>query len=95
MMDSEQTFVWVFVGSLSKLPSAVFDDKEAAFNWIEGNRLSGILTGYPLGVPVVDWALQEGIIKQEKARMRDPDFVGNFTSASLEHFHCIEGVINE
>jgi len=87
------TTIWCFNGS-SQFPGGVFDDLELARTWIERNKLSGVLTGYPLNAGVFDWALEQGHLSPAlklKAERNGPDFVGGFTSASQPHFHFEAG----
>ena len=53
--------VWVFCGNKSTLPSGVFRDFASAESWIETHSLSGVLTEYPLGAGVYDWAIAESL----------------------------------
>lgn len=43
-------FVWIFNGSKGKFPGGIFRSLEIAEVWIRSNRLTGVLTRYPL-----DW----------------------------------------
>ena len=56
----ELTAVWVFNGANSSTPSAVFQHRTDAKRWIASNRLTGMLTLYPVDLPVYDWAIQRG-----------------------------------
>ena len=88
------TTIWCFNGN-SRFPGGVFDDLEIARTWIERNKLSGVLTGYPLNAGVFDWALEQGLLSPAlklKAERNGPDFVGTFTSASQQHFHFEAGM---
>jgi hypothetical protein len=88
----EQTkFVWVFNGNTARFPSGVFETIEAAEHWISGHRLSGVLTRYPMNVGAYDWCVNNGHFKPSKAHQSESNFVGNFSSATFEHFHYEEG----
>ena len=52
--------VWVFNGSKARFASAIFSSKQLAIDWITKNRLSGVLTRYPLDVSAYEWAVARG-----------------------------------
>ena len=54
-------FVWIFNGENSRFSSGVFSSRETAESWIRRNRLSGVLTKYPVDTAVYDWAIPEGV----------------------------------
>ena len=83
--------VWIFNGSRSAFPSAVFQSKDAAVAWIKEDRLSGTLTQYPVDVPVYDWAIEHGYFKPRRPYQQSPDFIGTFSSASQNHLHFEDG----
>lgn len=83
--------VWVFNGAKARFASAVFSSKELAKNWIEKNRLSGILTRYPLDVSTYDWAVARGHFTPSKDEHKSAEFVGKFTTGSQEHYHYEDG----
>ena len=56
--------------------------------------MSGVLTKYPLNTGVYDWAVKLGYFTPKKAEHSAPDFVGKFSSASLEHFHYEDGALD-
>lgn len=85
-------FVWVFNGAGGRFPSGVFEDKTAAIGWISQNRLSGVLTQYPVNMGVYDWAVNLGIFNPRKENQKTPEFIGSFTTASQEHFHFEDGI---
>ena len=87
MSANSLDFVWVFVGAGARFPSAVFIEKSAATGWISGHRLSGVLTKYPVGVGLYDWALSMRYFTPKRDDQKTPEFVGRFTCASLEHCH--------
>jgi hypothetical protein len=90
--------VWVFSGSgkSSRFPGAVFSNKTLADEWIIRNRLTGVLTAYPLDQGCFDWALAHdatGMNPETLARKReDPEFIGSFSTAIQTHFHYEVGV---
>lgn len=89
------TFVWVFNGIGGYFPGGVFAELAAAEAWIAANRLTGILTAYPLNEGCLDWAIRSNCVnmKPEKlaARRNDPQFVGSFSTAGQEHYHYENG----
>jgi hypothetical protein len=84
--------VWVFNGDGSTLPSAVFSSREKAEAWITQRGLSGVLTGYPVDVPVYDWAIEQGFFTPKRDYQFQAKFIQRFSSASLEHSHYEAGV---
>jgi hypothetical protein len=86
-MDS----VWVFNGS-ADLPAAVFTTRELVEAWIAKHGLSGVLTKYPLDVGVYEWAIGCGAFKPKRPDQSGAQFIGRFSSASLEHYHYRDGV---
>lgn len=84
--------VWVFNGSRSRFPSSVFSSKALADTWITKNRLSGVLTRYPLDMSAYDWAVSRGLFTPSKEEHHEPDFIGKFTTASQEHYHYEDGI---
>jgi len=87
--------VWVFNATNQRFSGGVFDKLTIAEEWIEDNKLTGILTKYPLNQGTLDWAIHNNMVnmKPEKldVRKEDPDFIGGFTSASMEHYHYEDG----
>lgn len=86
-----ESFIWVFNGSGSKFPSGVFAEKEQALAWVSKHQLSGVLTRYPLGVGVYDFAVETGMFRPTRDDQKSAEFIGKFSSASLEHYHCENG----
>ncbi len=84
-------FVWIFNGAKGRFPGGVFSSLEMAENWIARNRLSGVLTKYPVNVGSYDWAEQMGFVSEKLAAKANSDFIGSFSSASFEHFHYEDG----
>ena len=84
--------VWVFNGATARFASAVFSSKELATGWIATNRLSGVLTRYPLDLSAYDWAVARGHFVPSKEEQRSAEFIGKFTTGSQEHYHYEDGV---
>jgi len=79
--------VWVFNGSRNHFPSAVFTEKRLAEDWIRTNQLEGTLTAYPIDISIYEWAIAKGYFTPKRPEHVSPDFIANFSSASLEHDH--------
>ena len=88
---TEPTEVWVFNGVNSKFPSAVFWDKNAAEQWITNNMLTGVLTKYPIGISVYDWAIKNGHLKIKSEKDVSSEFIGRYSSSAQEHIHYENG----
>ena len=91
MDNNKCTTVWAFSGEGSKLPVAIFESKEIAEYWIKNNRVSGILSQYPLNMSIYDWAIRNKIFEPQKVEHKTPVFIQKFTSASQEHYHYEDG----
>jgi hypothetical protein len=88
--------VWVFNGAGSgRFPGGVFTTVENAERWIAKNKLTGVLTAYPVDQGSLDWALSNDCTGLSEAKLpskrNDPAFVGSFFSAAQEHLHYEEG----
>lgn len=55
------------------------------------NKLSGILTNYPIDIGVYDWAVQNNFFSPNNEKQKLPSFIGSFTFASMEHYHFLDG----
>lgn len=86
--------VWVFVGDTARLPSAVFSTLERAQAWIARHRISGLVTQYPLDVPVIDWAVAQGVYSPKPGDEHDTWKIQTFTSAAQRHYHYVDGSSN-
>lgn len=88
--------IWVFHAAGARFSGGVFDDLSIAKAWILQNRLTGVLTAYPLNEGCFEWAVRMKCVgmKAEKLDVKktDPGFVGGFTTAAQEHFHFEDGV---
>ncbi len=87
--------VWIFNGDSNKFCSGVFSSYEQALSWIKKNKLSGMLTCYPLNVSVYDWSIDKGYFKPKNEKHSSSIFISNFSSASQEHFRFDDGEIND
>lgn len=83
--------VYVFHGEGGQFCSAVFDELLTAKKWISKNKLTGVLTAYPLNQSAYDWAIEQAYFTPNKSYQHSPKFIGRFTSASQEHYHFENG----
>jgi hypothetical protein len=84
-------FVWVFNGAKASFPSGIFSDLDRAERWIDEHQLTGTLTDYPLDTGFFEWAIAKGSFRPGKPHEASAEFVGRFTSASMEHHHYEDG----
>ena len=77
--------VWVFHGTGGRFASGVFSSRAEAEQFIANYRLSGLLTQYPVGISVYDWAIQENLFSPRKTEQFEPGFIQRFTAARQEH----------
>jgi hypothetical protein len=84
---SDVPTVWVFNGARSNFPSAVFNSRELAEEWISEHNLTGTLTRYPLDEGVYEWAVRRGYFTPKRNDQKTAEFIGRFSSASQEHYH--------
>lgn len=87
--------IWVFNGAQTQFSGGVFDDLDKAEFWIKENKLTGLLTAYPLNQGTLDWAIENNMVNMTPEKLaekqQNPKFVAGFTSASMEHYHYEEG----
>ena len=86
--------IWIFNGSSSRFCSGVFSSRETAENWISRNKLSGLLTLYPINEGVYDWAINNKHFSPKKDVETTSEFIQKFTSANQEHYHYENGELN-
>ncbi len=84
--------IWVFNGEKSTFPSGVFIDLREAEDWISKHQLTGILTLYPVGIGLYDWAIKERLFIPKSDEQLKPKFIQRFSSACLQHHHYLDGV---
>ena len=85
--------VFVFHASGAQFSGGVFSTKILAEEWISENKLSGLLTSFPLDNGAYNWAVEKEYFTPKKEHHYSPDFIGGFTSASMEHNHYENGVL--
>jgi hypothetical protein len=83
--------VWVFNDAKDNFPGGIFTDLDRAERWIGEHSLSGTLTAYPVNTGAYDWAIAEGIFRPSRPHQTSPEFIGRFTSASMNHHHYEDG----
>jgi hypothetical protein len=84
--------IWIFVSESAQFPCACFERFEDAELTIQKYSLSGILTAYPLGKTVFDWAVENQFFRPQKPEHFTAAFIGKFTSASQKHIHYSNGI---
>jgi hypothetical protein len=87
------TSVWVFHGDNRRFSSGVFRTFELADSWVKLNKLTGVLTEYPLDKGVYDWSVENKLFEVKKDSQKTSAFIQTFTSASQQHFHYENGSI--
>lgn len=90
-MNPEISGVYVFHGTGAQFAAAVYKSVAQASADIERHRLSGLLTWYPLGSTVYDYAVEQGFFRPRE--YSDGKFIQSFTSAALDHHHFENGRI--
>jgi len=88
-MQNIREEVWIFNGEGSRFPGGAFLDKAEA--WIRVNKLTGMLTLYPLNEGAYDWAVRNNFFTPQNEKEKSPGFMGSFTSAGQEHYHYLNG----
>ena len=83
--------VWIFNGAEGRFPSGVFERRADAEEWISRNGLTGVLTKYPVGISVYEWAIENGHFKVKSEKDTSPAFIQKFSSAAQEHMHFEDG----
>jgi len=83
--------VWVFSGDGGRFPSGIFTAKGGAEKWISENKLTGMLTEYPVDIGVYQWSMHMDYFQPKKDKELTPEFIQRFSSASQEHFHYENG----
>jgi hypothetical protein len=84
--------IWVFQAPLDgRFSGGLFRSLEQGEAWIKKNRLSGVLTLYPVDTGVYEWAIEHGLFTPKKPHESEPPFIGGFTTASQPHYHYEDG----
>ena len=90
-MSDHADGVWIFCGAQKHFPGGVFTQRGLAESWISKHRLSGTLTLYPLDVGAYEWAIEKGMFRPRKPHQSEPEFIGGFSDAGMEHYHYEDG----
>lgn len=90
-INNKENIIYVFCGNNSIFPSAVFTTQKKAIHWIKENKLSGTLNNFPMDISVFDWAIKKEFFKVKNEYQKTPEFIQNFTCASMEHIHFENG----
>ena len=96
-MPTPENPIWVFNREgPNKFPGGVFSDKSLADEWIARNKLTGVLTAYPLNQGCLDWASANDCVGMKPEtfarKAHDSAVIGSFSTASQTHFHYEDGV---
>lgn len=83
--------IWVFNGAGASFPAGLFISLTEARTWIEKNKLTGILTRYPVNIGIYDWAIANDLFTIKHPRQSKPTFIESFTCAAMEHYHFNAG----
>ncbi|WP_339493156.1 MULTISPECIES: DUF7710 domain-containing protein [unclassified Pseudomonas] len=84
-------YIWVFNGEMARFPSALFISLEDAKDWVNHNKLTGILTKYPVNIGIYDWAIKNSLFRPTEDKHNSSSFIGSFTCASMDHLHFEDG----
>ena len=84
-------FVYVFHGDGARFAAAVYSTVEDAKADIGSNRMSGILTAYPLDQTVYAHVVKEGLFEGKDDP--EPRYIQRFTSAYMGHLHFVNRVL--
>jgi len=88
----KESAIWFFHSAGAQFSGGVFSAIELAESWILENKLSGVLTAYPLDCGVYNWAIENQFFSPKHERHSSSSFIGGFTSARQEHFHYENGI---
>ena len=80
------------MGEGARMPSGLFSAQTSAEVWILHNRLTGVLTEFPVDIGVLDWAIRFAEFDPPVEKRASPAYVGRFTSGAVTHFRFEDGV---
>jgi len=89
--DRARESIWIFQGRKARHASGVFRTEGDARSWIERNRLSGILTEYPVGDGCYDIAVRQGSFRPSRAHHGTSEHVAGFSPGWTRHVHFEDG----
>ena len=85
-------YIWIIKGNgETKFPSDEKKKKSAAIKWIAENELTGVLTKYPIDIPLFEWAIENKYFTPKNELQKNAKAIENFNSAYLEHYHFEKG----
>lgn len=90
---NEEKMIWVFNGANGRFPNGIFYKKHDAEVYIKNYGLSGVLTLYPIGKGIYEWAIENDYFIPKSDTQRTPEFIQKFSGAMLEHYHYENGVL--
>lgn len=82
--------IWVFHGTGAQFSSGVFKNKGLAEESIRVNKLSGVLSEYPIDILCYDYAIEHNYFTPSKPDHFEPKIKQRF-SPPLDHYHYEEG----
>ena len=89
-MTDKAEYIWLFHGQGGRTVSAAFSTRENADKWIRANRLTGLLTRYPIDVSCYDYAINKGHFTPKHERQKTPVFIQSFSTGEV-HEHYLDG----
>lgn len=84
-------YCWVFHGQSVGNASAIFSTFIKASEWCQENRVSGILSKYPIDIALYDWAASKHGFKRHVSDAGKEDF----TEGGQQHIHFEQGTSGE
>ena len=69
----------------------VFSKLAKTNQWIAENKLTGILTLYPIDQGTYAWATSNGYFSLETEEQKSATFMANFSHSAQEHYHYRNG----
>lgn len=92
-MNDESASVWIFHGEGARCASGVFRSRDEGMDWIAKNRLTGLLTEYPLGFGAYDDAVARGLFHPTREHHGTPTHIAHLSPGRTEHIHVVNGEI--
>lgn len=87
----QYNYLWTFQGDGADSANGIFSTKDLAEKYIKEYSLSGMLIKLPLNVSVYQWAIDMGYFNPTKDYMKSSQFIQQFNSGYLEHYHYQDG----
>ena len=89
-LPAAEHWIYLFHGIRGAFPGGAFSTRALAEEWIARNRLSGLLSEYPVDIGVYDWGIRAGLVRKPRSGDYGADIIGGFSSA-LDHWHYENG----